>query len=519
MPHPTAAFDGQSSSETTIDLRDALLRIAALEWSYDEAALETVRDGSAPPGGRFEGLPPHVALLEDGRKARLLKPLTFIHPAWDPWPVPAEIEVDGASIPRPFWTLIGGPFEGRYRDASIVHDHYCVTKERAWHDVHRMFYEAMLTSGVGKAKAKVMYYAVYRFGPRWALDDLTESALVGDVLPEALGDAQAESLARDAQAIYVHDLNLDEIEMLAEARSGASAHESATESLESARSPDAATRQRARSLVIVGGSGTADDHEAVATQAAFLPDYLITRLLSKGVRIVACRNSITDFETDLRGVVPRGWEKTSKTWDHVPGAYFPDRKRVVIATWGVKGVRAVPQKTSLLHGSADLVVHESLHGYDYIGGHAALHDPRFIVARQADLNKLGAYERQAGQAGLEETFAESGARFAVDPDAMRRDWPGLFSFWSLGPLGAVEIPPEPLESTGLDDAPIGTAEMLESGEIAIDLRAEGPGGAIGHAWLTISPDDPSYHAILSNFSGEEGLESAPSPGQQVLIQP
>ncbi|WP_288933860.1 DUF1353 domain-containing protein [uncultured Sphingomonas sp.] len=103
----------------------------------------------------------------DGRHVRLVQPFTFVDATGLRWDVPAGTMVDGASIPQPFWSLIGGPFEGKYRDASIIHDRYCVTKDRPWQKVHRMFYEAMLVSGVEPMKAKLMYYAVYRFGPRW----------------------------------------------------------------------------------------------------------------------------------------------------------------------------------------------------------------------------------------------------------------------------------------------------------------------------------------------------------------
>jgi len=73
-----------------------------------------------------------------------------------------------ASIPRLAWTIIGGPFEGLYRDASVIHDVACVEKSRPWLQVHRTFYLAMLASGVTTVKAKVMYAAVYHFGPRWS---------------------------------------------------------------------------------------------------------------------------------------------------------------------------------------------------------------------------------------------------------------------------------------------------------------------------------------------------------------
>ena len=39
-----------------------------------------------------------------------------------------------------------------------------------------MFYEAMRCSGVRNRKAKVMYYAVYKFGPHWPAPGLRRSS-------------------------------------------------------------------------------------------------------------------------------------------------------------------------------------------------------------------------------------------------------------------------------------------------------------------------------------------------------
>jgi hypothetical protein len=65
---------------------------------------------------------PVVKLLPDGRNIQLISDLTFVDEADLEWPVPKGAEVDGASIPKPFWSIIGGPYEGKYRDASIIHD-------------------------------------------------------------------------------------------------------------------------------------------------------------------------------------------------------------------------------------------------------------------------------------------------------------------------------------------------------------------------------------------------------------
>jgi Protein of unknown function (DUF1353) len=42
--------------------------------------------------------------------------------------VPAGAIVGGASIPQVFWSIIGGPFEDKYREASVIHDYYCEQK-------------------------------------------------------------------------------------------------------------------------------------------------------------------------------------------------------------------------------------------------------------------------------------------------------------------------------------------------------------------------------------------------------
>ena len=59
---------------------------------------------------------------------------------------------------------MGGPFEGNYRNAAVIHDQFCADSDhglRTWQDVHRMFYFAMRASGVAEVQAKVLYAAVF----------------------------------------------------------------------------------------------------------------------------------------------------------------------------------------------------------------------------------------------------------------------------------------------------------------------------------------------------------------------
>jgi hypothetical protein len=117
---------------------------------------------SPGPDGRFVSGAPRP-------KFRLLAAFGFKDPHGKVWEVPAGVEVDGASIPRAFWSVIGGPFDGNYLNASVVHDHYCRVRSRSAQDTHRAFYYGMRAAGVSEPQAKKMFWAVSTFGPKWEL--------------------------------------------------------------------------------------------------------------------------------------------------------------------------------------------------------------------------------------------------------------------------------------------------------------------------------------------------------------
>jgi Protein of unknown function (DUF1353) len=103
----------------------------------------------------------------DGRTMTLLTELRYTDPKGNVWVAPIGSLVDGASIPRYLWSFMGGPFEGKYRNASVLHDVSYGDKKRPWQDCDRMFYYAMRCSGVSAVEAKTMFYALYRFGHHW----------------------------------------------------------------------------------------------------------------------------------------------------------------------------------------------------------------------------------------------------------------------------------------------------------------------------------------------------------------
>jgi Protein of unknown function (DUF1353) len=118
--------------------------------------------------GKYVGSVQTEWLDNDDRRMRLLAPFSYVDPKGVTWTAPAGWVIDGASIPVFAWSVIGGPFNGKYRDASVIHDVACDQKAQPWEVVHEAFYWAMMASGVEAWRAKVMYAAVYHFGPRWS---------------------------------------------------------------------------------------------------------------------------------------------------------------------------------------------------------------------------------------------------------------------------------------------------------------------------------------------------------------
>jgi len=114
--------------------------------------------------------------LDDGRRMVLLRDFVFVEPNGTTWtakaahkpPRDGDLVIDGATIPPVFWSVIGGPYEGLYRNASIVHDAECVEPHKhRWQEVHRMLYRASLARGSSELTAKLVFGAVWHFGPRW----------------------------------------------------------------------------------------------------------------------------------------------------------------------------------------------------------------------------------------------------------------------------------------------------------------------------------------------------------------
>lgn len=103
----------------------------------------------------------------DGRTMVLTERFIYVDPNGIEWAAPVGSKIDGASIPQFAWSLIQGPYEDKFREASVIHDVACDQRTRHWRDTHHAFYTGMLASGVNAIKAKIMFAAVFHFGPRW----------------------------------------------------------------------------------------------------------------------------------------------------------------------------------------------------------------------------------------------------------------------------------------------------------------------------------------------------------------
>lgn len=153
-PSTSAATQFRAAEECVIGIEPA----CSFEWS---------------PVGLSEAL----VLQDDEPFAfyRTVSALQFSDRNGSRWNAPQSTLTDGASIPQIFIPLIGDPLDPQFVNAAAVHDAYCgvgneglsVFQSRNWEDVHRMFYDALISSGVNPVKAKIMFAGVYLGGPRW----------------------------------------------------------------------------------------------------------------------------------------------------------------------------------------------------------------------------------------------------------------------------------------------------------------------------------------------------------------
>ena len=122
-------------------------------------------------GGTFEGSAVVKPLAGDPFVTRfqLTEELLFRQAGGEVWVTPSNAVLDGRSMPTLFVQLIGNPLESEFRKSAISYDYAVKSKYHPWRDTQRMFYDGVMTEGVARGEAKVMYLLLSASGSRWAL--------------------------------------------------------------------------------------------------------------------------------------------------------------------------------------------------------------------------------------------------------------------------------------------------------------------------------------------------------------
>lgn len=157
----------------------------------EDVAATHVDFGCADPGHTdFKLLAPYWYEGKDGKR----------------WTVPSGYVVNGGSIPQAAWSFIGGPWSGKYRNATVIHDYLACERIATSEYVHQLFLDGMLESGVPRIKAWIMYKAVLVGGGVWS----DVPGFVGqDPTPVAPGE-----LEKLEDYLENNDLTLEELESL-----------------------------------------------------------------------------------------------------------------------------------------------------------------------------------------------------------------------------------------------------------------------------------------------------------------
>jgi hypothetical protein len=131
----------------------------------------------------FSGNPKTEWLVDSNgadRNMMVLEDFWYVDPDGKKWPAPAGSIINGASIPRPLWSLVGSPYTDDYRRASIVHDVACKDSAVDRKDADVMFFHACRAGGCSPQQARWLYAGV-RMGA-WAGASLPEESISKETL-------------------------------------------------------------------------------------------------------------------------------------------------------------------------------------------------------------------------------------------------------------------------------------------------------------------------------------------------
>jgi hypothetical protein len=121
--------------------------------------------------------------LDDGRNMRLLESLTFTDSTGKIWSALPGSIINGASIPKILWSILGSPYVGLYRRAAVIHDVHCSLKVEPYQAVHIVFNEMMAFDHVKDLLRTRMFKAVWYFGPKWVSSLFCTTPYYSELLP------------------------------------------------------------------------------------------------------------------------------------------------------------------------------------------------------------------------------------------------------------------------------------------------------------------------------------------------
>ncbi|WP_342456747.1 anthrax toxin lethal factor-related metalloendopeptidase [Bacillus methanolicus] len=100
------------------------------------------------------------------------------------------------------------------------------------------------------------------------------------------------------------------------------------------------------------------DVKLIKSRLSKLPVSMLEKMKTNGIKIKLIDGPITSLPefSYLKGQIPRGWEKTNKTWEEVPG----------IGGAETVAIRIGYSDRGKGHGSVNLELHETAHSLDSI---------------------------------------------------------------------------------------------------------------------------------------------------------
>jgi len=159
---PDSSLRSELLSVVTLDAKSNAVAARAADLKMGNTGVKS----STPHEASFFG-DRSLRIDSETYKATTVGEFGFVDSKGISWTVPKGRVVNGASVPRTVWPILGAPLSSDYTIPIILRDYYAEIQTRPWQDVNRMFSESLLKAGVNQTKAAILYQAVVSFGPRW----------------------------------------------------------------------------------------------------------------------------------------------------------------------------------------------------------------------------------------------------------------------------------------------------------------------------------------------------------------